>query len=114
MSIGKHIKGQEKLLNIAENSSKPCMMEHKSTQSDSDTENEEIKLANEKLLVEKEKLETELVIRVSEISRLSNEKNKQKNENIQLKQKTNALEGEEEKFQRKLKTQGNMLVHLKG
>ena len=69
-----HIKDQEKLLNIEENSSKSRMMEHKSTQSDSDTENAEIKLPNEKLLEEKEKLETELAIRVSEFSRLSDEK----------------------------------------
>ena len=59
-------------------------MEHKSTQSDSDTENAEIKLANEKLLEEKEKLGTELPISVSGFSRLSGE---QKNENIQLKRK---------------------------
>ena len=59
-------------------------------------------------------METELAIRVSEFSRLSDEKNKQKNENIQVKQKINALEEEEEELQRKLKTQGNMLVHLKG
>ena len=37
-----------------------------------------LKLANEKLLVEKEKLETELVIRVSEFSSLSNEKKQAK------------------------------------
>ena len=42
----------------------PRMMEHKSTQADSHTENAEIKLANEKLLEEKEKLETEMAIRV--------------------------------------------------
>ena len=33
---------------------------------------------------------------------------------MQLKQKTNAVEEEEEKLQRKLTTEGNMLVHLKG
>ena len=75
--LRQHIKDQEKLLNVDENSSRPRMVEHKSTQSDSDTENAEIKLANEKLLEEKEKLETELAIRVSEFSRLSDEKNKQ-------------------------------------
>ena len=88
-------------------------MEHKSIQSDTDTENAENKLANEKLLEKKEKLETELDRRVSEFSRLNDEKNKQKNENIQVKQMTNALQEEEEKLQIKLKTQGNMLVHLK-
>ena len=52
-ALRQHIKEQEKFLNIDENFSKPRMMEHKSSQSDSDTENAEIKLANEKLLEEK-------------------------------------------------------------